>query len=249
MRAPLRELSKIFVTGLLAALPLAATVVIVVWGARLIVGWVGPGSLIGNVLVSIGLGVTGYVVVAYAIGVVIVLLAILLLGIIVRTRLRYVIESVLEGFVQRIPVVRGVYETTRRFVDLVAQRDREGMRSMSPVWLHFGGVGGAAVLGLLSTPEPVRIDGREYLAVIVPTAPVPVGGGLLYVPAEWVRPAEVGVDGLTSIYVSMGITSAQHIGARPARERAPGEADAGPVQPEPPATPAPQAGASATPPR
>src|SRR5690606_29355722 len=52
MRAPLRELSKIFVTGLLAALPLAATVVIVVWGARLIVGWVGPGSLIGNVLVS-----------------------------------------------------------------------------------------------------------------------------------------------------------------------------------------------------
>ncbi len=210
----MRELPKIFVTGLLAALPLAATALIVAWGARLVVGWVGPGSLIGNVLVSIGLGVTGYVVVAYAIGVVAVLLAILLLGMLVRTRLRGAFESVLDGFVQRIPVVRNVYETARRFVDLLAQREREGMRSMSPVWLHFGGEGGAVVLGLVSTPQPVVIGGRDYLAVLVPTAPVPVGGGLLYVPCEWVRPADVGVDGLTSIYVSMGITSGQHIGTR-----------------------------------
>ncbi|HEY0878188.1 MAG TPA: DUF502 domain-containing protein [Zeimonas sp.] len=217
MKAPLRELSKIFVTGLLAALPLAATLLIVVWGARLVVGWVGPGSLIGNVLVSIGLGVTGYVFVAYAIGVVIVLLSIFLLGVLVRTRLREVLESVLDGIVQRIPVVRSVYETARRLVELVSQREGEGMRSMSPVWLHFGGGDGAAVLGLLSTSEPVLIGGREYLAVLVPTAPVPVGGGLLYVPPEWVRPADVGVDGLTSIYVSMGITSAQHIGARSPR--------------------------------
>ncbi len=218
----MRELPKIFVTGLLAALPLAATVLIFVWGARLVAGWVGPGSLIGNVLVSIGLGVTGYEVVAWAIGVAVVLLAILLLGVLVRTRLRGVVESVVDGVVQRIPVVRNVYETARRFVELVGQREREGMRSMSPVWLHFGGSDGAAVLGLLSTPEPVDIDGRRYLAVLVPTAPVPVGGGLLYVPPEWVRPADVGVEGLTSIYVSMGITSAQHIGARaPRTEPAP----------------------------
>ena len=253
MKAPMRELSKIFVTGLLAALPLAATVLIVAWGARLIVGWVGPGSLIGNVLVSIGLGVTGYVFVAYAIGVLIVLLAIFVLGILVRTRLRVVLESMLDGVMQRIPVVRGVYETTRRLVELVAQRDREGMRSMSPVWLHFGGGEGAAVLGLLSTPEPVQIGGRDYLAVLVPTAPVPVGGGLLYVPSEWVTPAEVGVDGLTSIYVSMGITSSQHLGARTGSvpETTVPEAPEAPTPktPEPKTPEAPQAVAPATPPR
>lgn len=85
------------------------------------------------------------------------------------------------------------------------------MRSMRPVWLHFGGVGGVAVLGLLSTPEPVRVGELDYLAVLVPTAPVPVGGGLLYVPSDWVTTAEVGVDALTSIYISMGITSKQHL--------------------------------------
>ena len=40
---------------------------------------------------------------------------------------------------------------------------------------------------------------------------LPVGGGLLYVPQAWVEPAEVGMDALTSIYVSMGVTSGQHL--------------------------------------
>ena len=187
MKAPMRELSKIFVTGLLAALPLAATVLIFVWGARLVVGWVGPGSLIGNVLVSIGLGVTGYVFVAYAIGVFAVMGAIFLLGLVVRTRLHAAAQAILEGVLQRIPLVRGVYETVRRLVDLVSQREGEGMRSMSPVWLHFGGGEGAAVLGLLSTPEPVQIGGRDYLAVLVPTAPIglaPTDTSSTYTPGD-----------------------------------------------------------------
>jgi len=203
---------RIFVTGLLAALPLAATILIFVWGARLLYGWVGPGSLVGHLLVSIGLGVTGSELAGYLIGVLIVLLLIFLLGLIVQTRLRGLLGHAVDALMHRIPLVRSVYDIIRKFVALIAQRDEDGMRSMSPVWLHFGGPGGAAVLGLLSTPEPVLLGGKPYLAVIVPTAPVPIGGGLLYVPQEWVTLAEIGVEGLTSIYVSMGVTSHQHLG-------------------------------------
>lgn len=207
-----RRLLNVFVTGVLAALPLAATILIFVWGARLAVAYVGPDSLIGSALVRIGLGITGSEVVGYAIGVAVVMAALFLLGLLVQTRLREGLMALLDGVVHRIPLARGIYGVVKKFVDLLAQRDEEGMRSMRPVWLHFGGVGGAAVLGLLSTPEPVRMGELDYLAVLVPTAPVPVGGGLLYVPAGWVTPAEVGLEGLTSIYVSMGITSRQHIG-------------------------------------
>ncbi len=52
----------------------------------------------------------------------------------------------------------------------------------------------------------MEIDGRRYFAVLVPTAPVPIGGGLLYVPVEWVKPADMGIEQLTEIYVSMGLT-------------------------------------------
>ena len=202
---------RIFITGLLAALPLAATVLIFVWGAQLLYGWVGPGSMVGHLLVSIGLGVTGSEVAGYLIGVLIVVLLIFALGLLVQTRLRGFVGGAVNALMQRIPLVRSVYDVIKKFVGLVSQRDEAGVRSMSPVWLHFGGTGGAAVLGLLSTPEPVLLGGKPYLAVLVPTAPVPIGGGLLYVPKDWVTLADVGVEGLTSIYVSMGVTSHQHL--------------------------------------
>jgi uncharacterized membrane protein len=211
MRATARRLLQTFVTGLLAALPLAATIAVFVWGAQVLYAWLGPGSLIGDLLVSIGLGVGGTEVAGYAIGVLIVMAAIFLLGVLVQTRLRGALAALLDGVVQRIPVVRGVYDLVQKFVALFAQRKDAGLQSMSAVWLTFGAPGNAAVLGLLSSPEPVRLHERDYLAVLVPTAPVPVGGGLIYVPAEWVTPAEIGVEALTSIYVSMGITSAQHL--------------------------------------
>jgi uncharacterized membrane protein len=61
----------------------------------------------------------------------------------------------------------------------------------------------------------VMINGQTYLAVLVPTAPVPVGGGLLYVPPDWVEPADIGMEAVTSIYVSMGVTSDQYLKVKP----------------------------------
>lgn len=214
MRLTRNRIVRTFIAGLIAALPLAATTLIIVWAVRLLYEWVGPGSLLGRLLIAIGVGITGSEFVGYLLGVAMVMLGIFGLGLLVRTRVRSVIANTINAVMQRIPLVRNIYDLVKKFVDLLSQRDAAGMRSsMQPVWLHFGGVGGAAVLGLLSTPEPVMVGERSCLAVLVPTAPVPVGGGLLYVPREWVTPADVGMEGLTSIYVSMGITSKQHLGA------------------------------------
>ena len=212
MRAPVAHLLRVFIAGLLAALPLAATVFVFWWGTTTLIHWLGPDSAIGSVLVRVGLGVTGSEVVGYLIGVGLIVGAIFLLGLLVEVGLERGLSSLLESMVRCSPLVRTVYEFSQKMVGLFAQRDTGGTRSMSVVWCHFGGVGGAAALALLSTPQPVRIGDRSYVAVLVPTAPVPVGGGLLYVPAEWVTPAEVGIEALTSIYVSMGVTSPQHLG-------------------------------------
>jgi len=212
MKSTAKHVLRIFLTGLLAALPLAATVLIFVWLARLLIDWLGPGSLIGGLMVSMGLGGTGSEVASYLLGVGLVLLSIFALGVVIQTRLRGVLAALVNNVMKRIPLVRNVYDLVSKFVELLSNRDTPGTRSMSPVWLQFGGPGNVAVLALLSSPEPVLVGGQPYLAVLVPTAPVPVGGALLYVPRDWVSPAPVGVEGLTSIYVSMGVTSAQHLG-------------------------------------
>ncbi len=51
--------------------------------------------------------------------------------------------------------------------------------------------------------------------VLVPSAPVPVGGCLVCVPVEWVSPADFGVEALMSIYVSMGVTTPQNVDRAP----------------------------------
>jgi uncharacterized membrane protein len=215
MKTAARRLANIFITGLLAALPLAATVAIVVWGAQLLYTWLGPGSAIGGVFAAIGLGVTGSEVAGYTIGVLVVLAAVFLLGLLVDTRLSDLIEMMVGGVVKRIPLVGSMYDMIRKFVELLSQRDAVGPKTMSPVWLTFGGPGNVAVLGLLASADTVDVGGEPYLGVLVPTAPVPVGGALLYVPKAWVTPAPVGMEALTSIYVSMGVTAGEHL-KRPA---------------------------------
>ena len=213
-----RTLLRLFVTGLLAALPLAATAAIFAWLISLLLNWLGPGSAFGQVLKTIGIGVAGSEVIGYLVGVGVLIGAVFGLGLLVETGLQRGVARLIDALVTRIPVVNTVYGVIRRMVDLLAQRDKNGeggLKSMRPVWCHFGGPGGAIALGLLSSAEPVMIDGRRCLAVLVPTAPVPVGGGLLWVPEHWVTPAEVGIEALTSIYVSMGVTSAQYLPRAP----------------------------------
>jgi uncharacterized membrane protein len=211
---PSRHLTRTFLAGLLAALPLVATVGVFVWLAQLIYGWLGPQSLIGGLFVQLGLSLSDSERVGYGLGVLIILAAIYALGLLVEAQLQAGLARVVNLILGRIPVVRNVYDLISRFVDMLGQRDAEGLKSMSAVWVTFGGPGGIKVLGLLSTPEAVMLDGQPHVAVIVPTAPVPVGGGLLYVPQSAVTSAEVGMDAVTSIYVSMGVTSGQHLSHR-----------------------------------
>jgi len=219
-----RRLLRTFIAGLLAALPLAATVAIFGWLLSVLLRWLGPSSAVGGVLMQVGLGVTGSEVVGYLLGLAVVVLLIFGLGLLVNTSLQRGAARVLQTVLERIPLVGGVYAMVQKVVGMLGRRDEAGVQSMRAVWCHFGGPtagpddkGTVAVLALLSTPQAVLINGRAHLGLIVPTAPVPVGGGLLFVPEEWVTPADVGVEALTSIYISLGITASQYLPAAPRR--------------------------------
>ncbi len=209
---------RTLLTGLLAMLPLVATLLLLAWTWQFLADWVGPDSWFGHQLTRIGLGVGTSEVTGYAIGLLILAGCIYALGLLVEARLERGLARAVNFLMHRIPVVRNIYDIASKLVSLFAKPEKDGLKSMSAVWLYFGGKpaeGGkdktTVLLGLLSTPTPVMIGGQPFHAVLVPTAPVPIGGGLLYVPADWVEPADVGMEGVTSIYVSMGVTSSQYI--------------------------------------
>jgi uncharacterized membrane protein len=205
-RAPIRT----FVAGLLAVLPVVLTVAVIVWVTSLVDQFVGPHSAVGKLLVSIGLTVVETRIAAYVIGIGIVFCAVYMLGLFVEAGVQRRLQVFIDSSLRRIPLVGSVYDLAHRFVGMFERKEQTDLKTMSPVWCFFGGEGGAAVLALLPTPEPILLGGHQCHVVLVPTAPVPFGGGLFFVPVEWIKPASFGVEGLTSIYVSMGISAPQH---------------------------------------
>ena len=201
---------RTFLAGVLALLPIAVTVFVTAWVASLIASYAGPDSLVGRLIIalgaSVGLDISPTSAAAYLLGLAIILGAIFVLGLLVESGLRSFILNSLDWLIMRIPLISNIYDLSKRFVSLVDRGDQGDLKSMRPVWCFFGGEGGAAVLGLMPSPEPVVIGEHSYLGLLVPSAPVPFGGALIYVPADWVKPAAGGVERLMNVYVSMGVT-------------------------------------------
>lgn len=205
IRRRLESVAATWLAGLLVLLPLVLTLATLAWLLDLLNRLAGPGSRIGRVFATLGHPLVGDSPFAYLLGSAVLLVAIYLLGLVVQLGLKRPLERLTDRTLRRIPFLGGLYDLAGRFVALLDQKQGTDIRAMSPVWCLFGG-DGAAVLALAPSAQPIRIDGRAYYGVLIPTAPVPIGGALLYVPAEWIRPAEIGIEQLTAVYVSMGIT-------------------------------------------
>ncbi len=206
-----RRAARCFLAGIITVLPLVITIAVVVWAASLVAGLLGPSTIVGEGLRTMGLQFVTHDMSAYAIGVAMVVAMVFLVGTAVEAGARTLIQRLLDAMLQRIPIIGSVYGTSKQLVGMVDKKDDDSLKGMRSVFCYFGGETGAGVLALLVSPERFRLNGREYHIVIVPTAPVPVGGGLLFIPVEMVQPADVSVEALMSIYVSMGVTAPQFL--------------------------------------
>ncbi|HSC82230.1 MAG TPA: DUF502 domain-containing protein [Pseudomonas sp.] len=205
-----------WLAGLLILLPLVLSLALLGWLANMLNHLIGPASTLGRLFAEIGQPFVSSPLLAWLLGTLALLLALYPLGLAVQLGLKGPLSRLLDLTLRRIPLFGRLYSLADRFVGLLDKKEDADLAAMSPVWCFFGG-DGTAVLALLPNPQPIEIDGRAYHAILVPTAPIPVGGGLLYVPVEWVKPAEMGMDRFTSIYVSMGITPPGPTAAAPAR--------------------------------
>ena len=208
-----RRIVATFLAGLITILPLVITIAVILWVGNFIHGFVGPTSLLGGWLQSAGTPwvPAGSTTLAYLIGCLLVLTSIFLLGMLVRTGIRNFLDRIVQAIMRRIPVAGSVYGAATQIVGLLEQQDESELKKMSVVFCTFGSDSGAAFLALLPTPERFAIDNVDYHILMVPTAPVPMGGSLVFVPAKSVRPANLSVDAFMSIYVSMGVTGPQFL--------------------------------------
>ena len=211
VRATFVRAGRYFLAGVFALLPMIATVAVIVWVAGFLGGILGPDSILGGGLRRLGLHFATDSTLAYLIGALLVLGLVFVVGVFVEAGARNLFQRLTEAILSRIPIVGSIYGTSKQVVAMFEKKEDANLQGMTVVFCLFGGGGGAGFLALLVSPQRFRIHEHDYQIVIIPTAPVPIGGGLVFVPAEAIQPTELSVDGLMSIYVSMGVTAAQFL--------------------------------------
>ncbi len=191
-------------TGILALLPLGLTVAIVAWLVDFMAKLLGPGSSAGNMLKRVGWNFGESDFGAYLGGVLFALLLVYLLGLLVEIGLKSRWERFTDGLSSRIPVIRTVYDASKKIVQMLEPKKSADMQSMKPIICNFGGEPGTGFPAFLPTSETFLFNGEEYHVVMIPTAPVPFGGAIMCVPKKCITRLDCGIDGLLNIYMSMG---------------------------------------------
>jgi uncharacterized membrane protein len=219
---------RTFITGVIGILPLALTLAVLGWLVNFLHDLAGPTSMCGRVLRSIGMSVVACDVTAYIIGLVGALLAIYGLGVLAENGIGRRWNRAMDDALLHVPVVGTVYDASKQMTSMFDRNQDSKKQNMTPVLCFLGGQGGVVTPALMPTPELVRLGDAEYHVVMIPTAPVPFGGALLCVKAEWVQPANCGFDELVGIYMSMGVTAPRTLGNAAAATGAAGQ-DAAPM--------------------
>ncbi len=207
----IQHLTQMFLTGVVAVLPLALTVIVLAWVVGLLHDLAGPTSLCGKVLQGVGLSVVACDVTAYVIGMIAAVLMILGLGAMIEHGAGNRWRTTFDEVMHKVPVLGTVYDASKQ-VTSIFDRKPDARQSMTPVMCYFGDSHDTGIPALMPTAELVHINGKDYHIVIIPTAPVPFGGALLCVRAEWVQPAGCGFEELVGVYMSMGVTAPRSLG-------------------------------------
>lgn len=202
-------LKKNFLTGLLVLVPLGVTVYVL----KELLSWID--GILGD-KVQLLLGEYYYP----GLGIVALVLLVLLVGTISSNYLGNRIVRAWDDLMQKVPLVRGVYSTTKQVMETFSVKH------------NFHGVAlveypraGCYSIGFVTgdvTGESVGLSGRHQ-TVFVPTTPNPTAGFLLLLPEAEVRHLDMTVEQGMKFIISLGLVSLSEKEAMELKRRRVGE--------------------------
>ena len=191
------SLKRYFLTGLLVITP--------IWGTILILKtlFVTVDSILGTALADMvlpdyyfpGLGILALVFLIFSAGV----LATNFLG--KRMVSRW------EEFLDRVPIVRGIYATLKSMMDILSFKQREKYDKVVMIQFPKNGHYCLAFVTGETRGEIQRLAPEPLVHVFVPTSPNPTSGYFLLVPEHEVVPVDMGVEEAMKLIVSGGFYS------------------------------------------
>ncbi|MBN2560322.1 MAG: DUF502 domain-containing protein [Phycisphaerae bacterium] len=209
-----RGIVSTFLAGFFLVLPVFITIGIMTWLADNLQAWLGTDSSVGKALHSLGLQFVTDEKVAIVVGWAIILIAIWLLGALGRSVVLYKITAAIEATINRVPLIGSIYRPVSQVVELLKKDDKAGIKGMHVVYCDFGHDRGGGFLGLQASKNAYRFGETVCYLIYIPMSPLPMSGGIVFVPVQSVRAVEMEVDDLFQIYLSLGVLTSKVVPAR-----------------------------------
>jgi uncharacterized membrane protein len=112
-----------------------------------------------------------------------------------------------EDWLNRVPVVRGIYSTLKSMTDILSFKDKERYNRVVLIQFPKNGHYCFAFVTGMTHGEIQEISTDPLLNVYVPTSPNPTSGYFLLVPEKEVIPLDISVEEAMKLIVSGGLYS------------------------------------------
>jgi len=140
-------------------------------------------------------------------GLVIVFLGLTLIGATTAGYLGRLITRILDGALDRMPVLRSVYRAVKQVFETVLAKKSSAFRQAVLVEYPRRGIWTIGFLTGVTEGEVQDVTGQEVINVFVPTTPNPTSGFLLFVPRTDVIELAMPVEDALKMIVSGGIVT------------------------------------------
>lgn len=211
-------LKRYFLTGLLVVTP--------IWGTVLILKtlFVTVDGILGDLLAQL---VPDHYV--PGLGIVALILLIFTVGLFAANFMGRQIVKIWEDWLNRLPLVRGVYSTLKSMMDILSFSDRGSYHRVVLIQFPKNGHYCFAFVTGMTKGETTTLGPGPLIHVYVPTSPNPTSGYFLLVPEREVTSVDITVEEAMKLIVSGGLytpstsmTSVLHADTKWGRVKQPG---------------------------
>lgn len=138
-------------------------------------------------------------------GLIALLLLIILTGLVAQNYIGKKLLRFGERILNKIPVLRNIYNTTKQFAEGLAQSDKNAFRQMVLVEYPRQGIFSPGFLIGDSPEEASQKTENQLVSIFIPTPPNPTNGFLIFVPKNQVTLLDMSIEDGLKLFVSAGV--------------------------------------------
>jgi uncharacterized membrane protein len=187
-------LRRYFLTGLLLVIP--------IWGTILVLKtlFIAVDGILGNTLAEL---VPDHYI--PGLGIITLVLLIFLVGLFAANFIGRQIVSHWEDWLNRLPLVRGIYSTLKSMMDILSFSERGSYRRVVLIQFPKNGHYCFAFVTGMTKGETTALGQDALVHVYVPTSPNPTSGYFLLVPEREVTSVDISIEEAMKLIVSGGL--------------------------------------------